>query len=76
MLIPIKADLLFTDPVAPHYLYGIATTEEKIVLWRLDVSSGDAIHEPTSVLLPASEAKERLPEAILAEAIVDGAFDT
>ena len=76
MLIPIKADLLFVDPLTPQYLYGIANTDEKFVLWRLDVSSGDALHQTTSVLLPASETRERPPEIVLEETIADGAFDT
>lgn len=75
MLTPLKADLLFTDTNTPAYLYGITSDEDKVVLWRLDVSSGTVLHEPVNVLLPPLDAKERTPETILREAIEDGAFD-
>jgi hypothetical protein len=75
MLTPLKADLLYINTSTPAYLYGLTSDEDKVVLWRLDVSSGDVLHEPVSVLLPPLEAKERTPETILREAIEDGAFD-
>jgi hypothetical protein len=75
MLSQLKADLLFVDTNTPAYLYGITAEDDKLVLWRLDVSTGDVLHEPVSVLLPPLEVTERTPEAILHDAISDGAFD-
>jgi hypothetical protein len=75
MLTPLKADLLYVDTNTPSYLYGLTAEDDKLVLWRLDVSSGDVLHEPVSVLLPPLEISERPPEAILHDAITDGAFD-
>jgi hypothetical protein len=75
MLTPLKADLLFLNTDAPQYLYGMTSNDDKLVLWRLDVSKGDVLHEPVNVLLPPSELKERSPIDILQEAIDDGAFD-
>ena len=75
MLHTLKADLLFVDADTPTYLYGMTSDEDKVVLWRLDVSSGDVLHEPVNVLLSPLEATERTPETILREAIEDGAFD-
>lgn len=75
MLTPLKADLLFVNTQTPAYLYGLTANDDKLVLWRLDVSAGNVLHDPVSVLLPPLEATERTPEAILHEAISDGAFD-